>query len=140
MGVFLCSVGEEVFGTAESDVDIGANVMRIHLLLDAAGHQLMMHVVIDTGEDDGDALLMAALDEHGEVVHCRRIDERYLTHTDDADGVFLARDMRHDVIKAVRDAEEIRAVDLIYLHAVGDGEVLQVELDVRIFIRVYLIM
>ena len=67
----LCSVGEEVFGTAESDVDIGADVMRIHLLLDAAGHQLMMHVVIDAGEDDGErsgrsAYLHFAAAEHGD--------------------------------------------------------------------------
>ena len=37
-------------------MNIGAYVMRIHLLLDTALHQLLVYMVVYAGEDDGHAL------------------------------------------------------------------------------------
>ena len=121
-------------------MDVRADVMRVHLLLDAAYEQLFVHMVIHTGEDDSDALFVRALYEHGQVVHSGRIDERHLTHSDDTNRVFLTRHMRHDIVEFVGYTEEIRAVDLIDLHAFGDGQVLEVRLDIGVFVRVYLIV
>ena len=67
---------------------------------------------------------MRALDEHTQVVHRRRIDERHLTHTDNTDRVFLARYMRHDIVELIGYTEEIRAIDLIYLYAFRYRQVL----------------
>ena len=83
---------------------------------------------------------MRALDEHGEVMHRRRIDERHLPHADDTNGVFLAGDVTHDVVETVCYTEEIRAVDLIHLHALRNRQVLEIQIALCIFVRVDLVM
>ena len=114
--------------------------MRIHLLLDTALHQLLMHMVVHAGEDDRDTLFVRTLNEHTQVMHGRRIDERHLTHTNDTDRVLLAAYMQHDLVEAVRDTEEIRAIDLIHLHALRDGQVLEVQMTLAVFVRIDLMM
>lgn len=74
-------------------MDIGAYIMRIHLLLYTALEQLFMYMVVHTGEDDGDTLLMGTLNEHSEIMHRGRIDERYLTHADNTHGVLFSGDV-----------------------------------------------
>ena len=73
-------------------------------------------------------------------MHRRRIDERHLTHTDDTDRVFLTAYMRHDIIEFIGDAEEIRTVDLIDLNTLRDGQMLEVQMTLAVFIRVDLVM
>ena len=48
--------------------------------------------------------------------------------------------MGHHFVEAVRDAEEIRAVNLIDLYAFRDGQVFQIKIALRVFIRVDLVM
>ena len=73
-------------------------------------------------------------------MHRRRIHKRNFAHTDDSYRIFLAGYMTHDIIEAVGDTEEIRTVNLIYLYAFRNGEVLKVQIAFCIFVRVYLIM
>ena len=78
---------------------------------------------VDAREHDVYALLHALLAEVSKVVYTGRVDEGHLTHAYDAhrgDGAHVV----HHLFEAVGDAEEVGAIDLVHLHAVGDGEVL----------------
>ena len=59
-------------------MDVRTYIVRIHHLLNTAFEQLLVYMLVDTGEDDGHALAVGTLDKHGEVVHRRGIDKRHL--------------------------------------------------------------
>ena len=48
--------------------------------------------------------------------------------------------MAHHIIKTVGNAEEIRSVNLIHLHPIRNGQMLQIRLHVCIFVWVNLLM
>ena len=58
-------------------------------------------------------------------MHTGGVDERHLTHTDDAHLRTLLH-ARHDFLKLVGDAKEVRTVDFVHFHILGDGEVIDV--------------
>ena len=55
-------------------------------------------------------------------MHTRGVNERHLTHADDA-HLGAAAHVSHHFLELVADSKEIRAVDLVHLHAFGDDEV-----------------
>ena len=68
------------------------------------------------------------------------IDERHLTHADDAHLGILA-EARHHLLGTVACPEEIRTVDFVHLYALGDGEMLQVAgFHIGILVEVNLIV
>ncbi len=65
----------------------------------------------------------------------RGVDERYLTHADDTDTGPLMVQSTHDLLETVTGTEEVRTVDLVDLHTLGDGEMLEVaQLEVAVFL------
>ena len=100
----------------------------------------MEYVCLHTGKDDGDTFVMGTLDEHTKVVHCGRIYKRHFTHSDDTNRIILTGHVHHNLIEAVRDTEEIRSVNLIDFYAIRNREVVEVELEIRVFVRVDLCM
>ena len=102
--------------------------------------QLMTYVRFYARQNDGNTFLVRAFDQHRQVVHRRRIYKRNLTHSDDSNRVFFARYMRHDVVKTVGYAEEIRTIYLVHLHAVRYCQVIQIQLNIRVFVGVYLVV
>ena len=67
------------------------------------------------------------------------VDERHLTHADDAHLGMMAV-AGHDVLETGSSTEEVRSVDLVDLDTLGDGEVLQVAtLHIGILVEVDLI-
>ena len=78
---------------------------------------------------------MAHLAEVLQVVDTRGVDKRHAAHTDNA-HLGVAVEARHQVLELVGDAEEVRAVDFVHLHTVGDNEVFLVHLRIGLFVRV----
>ena len=68
----------------------------------------------------------------------RRVDERNLPHPDHAHLGPVA-ELGHQLLELRCDAEEVRAVDLVYLDAPGDGQVFLVYGDVQAGARVDLV-
>ena len=52
----------------------------------------------------------------------RRVYKRHLTHTDDAHLRTVA-EARHDFLETVAGTEEVRTVNLVDLHSVGNNQV-----------------
>ena len=62
---------QHMLGAMESDVDVWTDIVRIHHLLYTAITELLMHMVVDTGEDNRNVLFVRTLDKHSEIVHSR---------------------------------------------------------------------
>ena len=97
-------------------------MVRCNEVVEASLLELLMQLGADTGKDDVDAIFLVHADEVGEVVDARGIDERNLTHADDADTGLLVADVGLQLIELVGDAEEEGTVDLIYGTTFGNGQ------------------
>ena len=98
-----------------------------------------LHLLVDTREDDGDTLLLTHHTHVLEVMQSCGVDEGNFTHTDDTDLRVFAIAC-HDILETVAGTKEVRTVDLIDLHTLGDGEVLQVAtLHIGILVQVDLL-
>ena len=116
---------------------MGTDVLFAEHRVEAGLVEHGLHLLIDTGEDNLDALTLRHETEVGEVVDARGIDKGHLTHTDDADtGLLpLMAQHTHDLLETVTGTEEVGTVDLVDLHTLGDGEVLKVtQLEVAVFL------
>ncbi len=116
---------------------MGTDVLLAEHRVEASLVKHGLHLLVDAGEHDLDALALRHETEVREVVDARGIDERHLTHTDDADTGFLPlmAQHTHNLLETVTGTEEVGAVDLVDLHALGDSEVLKVaHLEVAVFL------
>ena len=116
---------------------MAANVVLADKLVELGFGEHFEYLVVNAREHDMYIFLQALLTEIVKVVHTGGVDERYLTHADDAHGG-VATHVVHHLLEAVGDTEEVRAVDLVYLYAVRDGEVLRVVREVAAGTEVYL--
>ena len=124
---------QELAGFLQRHIDVGTDVVGVHLVVEVSLLQLAVHLGRYAGEDNVDALLVVHLDEVGQVVDTRGVDEGNLTHTDNlhlrtAAGV----EVQHQIVELVGDAEEVGAVDLVNGTALGDEEVLLVHIHVSV--------
>ena len=95
-------------------------------------------VLIDSGKNDGDLFFLRHFAKCSQIMNTCGVDERNFTHTDDA-YIRTVSQLRHRFFELRSDTEEVRAVDLIYLYAFRDDEVLFVHGNVRFFVRVNLV-
>ena len=86
----------------------------------------LLHTGIDTRQHHLNALALRHQTEVGEVVDTRGIDKGHLSHADDAHLGALMAQTAHDLLELITGTEEVRAIDLIDLYALGDGEMLEV--------------
>ena len=97
-----------------------------------------MYLIIYSGKDNSCFFFLRHFTKHGQVVYACGVNERNFSHTDDTYFRAVSQ-LCHGVFKLCSDTEEIRAVDLIYLYAFRDDEVLFVHGNVRFFVRVNLV-
>ena len=121
------------FGALEGGVDVGADVLFAQFVAEACVVEHFVHFFLHAGEH----YLCAFAATHGaerlQVVDAGGVDEGHAAHADDA-HLGMVGHARHEVFKLVGDAEEVGAVDFVYLYALGDDEVfLFVELYVDFF-------
>ncbi len=131
---FLCCY---LSGSFEGLVDVGTDVLLAEHRVEASLVEHGLHFLVHTGEHYLYALTLRHETEVGEVVDTRGIDERHLTHSDDADSGLLPlmAQHTHDLLETVTGAEEVGTVDLIHFHALRNGEVLKVaHLEVAVFL------
>ena len=105
--------------------------MRTDVLLTQEGIEAgfvehLLHTRVDTRENHLDALTLRHETEVGEVVDARRIDKGHLSHADDTHLRTLMAQGTHDLLEFITGTEEVRTVDLIDLHTLGNREVFQV--------------
>ena len=126
--------------SCEGDVDMVADVLATEEFDEAVLHEDCLHLGIDAREYYLDVLLLTHKAEVLEVVQACRVDERHLTHAYDAHLGIVAEALHH-LLGAVACPEEVRAIDFVYLHALRNGEVLEVaRLHVGVFADVYLVV
>ena len=113
-------------------MDVAADVVGSELSVHAAAEEHGADVVVDAGEDDGDAFAARESAEALQVVQAGGVHEGHLTHTDDANGGLAAGDLLHTLVELVGDAEEEGAVDLVDLYATRHVEVLVVVVDLAL--------
>ena len=127
-------------GTSQRQVNVVTDVLLAQQLVEAVALQHCLYLGYDTREHDGDTFFLAHQTEVLQVVQARAVDKRHLTHTDDAHLGPLAV-ASHDVLETVTGTEEVGTIDLVDLHALGDGQVLQIAgLHVGILVQVDLVV
>ena len=97
-----------------------------------------MHVIVDSRKNNGSLFLLRHFAESSQVMNTCGVDERNLAHTDDT-YFWAVSQLCHCFFKLGSDAEEIRAVDFVYLYTFGNHQVFFVYGNIRFFIRVNLI-
>ena len=114
-----------MLGFLESNIDIRANVLFANEFVEAIFDKNTTYIIVDTRKDNLDTFFFRHLDEIGQVVHACRIDEGHLAHTDDTylRTFFHAH---HHLFELVGYTEEIRAIDFIHFHILGNRQVLNV--------------
>ena len=128
-----------LLGASQSQVDVAADVLFAHDAFEMVALQDAFYFLVNTRENNGDALFLTHQAHVLEVVKTSGVDEGHLTHTDDA-NLWTTAVARHDVLKAVASTEEIRTVNLVNLYFLGNGEVLKVAtLQIGILDGVYLV-
>lgn len=92
----------------------------------------------DAREHDVRAFAVAHFAEVVQVVDARGINERHAAHADDA-HLGMIVEGGHEFLKLVGNAEEVRAVDLVHLHTLGNDEVLFVHFGIGFVVGVDLV-
>lgn len=123
----------------QCEVNVVADVLLADDALEVVAFENRLDLLVDTREDNGDTLLLTHQTHILEVMQTRGVDERNLTHSDDT-HLRMFTITSHDILETVAGTEEVRTVDLIHLHVLRNGEVLQVAtLHIRILVEVDLI-
>lgn len=80
----LFLLAEELSCSFQSNVDVRADMVAVHDVIEATLLQLLVNLLVYTREDDVDAICVVHLNECLQVVDTRRIYKRYATHAYDA--------------------------------------------------------
>ena len=129
-----------LIGTCQSEVNVVADVLLAQQLFKVVSAQYGVDFLVNTRENDSDAFFLTHQTHVLQVVESRRVDERYLTHTNDA-HLGTTAIACHDIFETVTCSKEVRTIDLVDLDTLRNGEVLQVaSLHVGILVEVNLVV
>ena len=123
--------GGERFGSCQSGVNVGTDVLAANQTIEAGFFEHLTHLFLHARKNDLRTVLMTHQAEVFQVVDARRVDKGHFTHTNDADGGMVLHLGRH-LFKAVGHAEKEGAVDFVDLDTGGNDECFFVEMDVAL--------
>ena len=112
----------------KSYVDMAADVFLANGVVESCLFESGMHTWVHPRKHHLYVFFLAHGTKVGKVVDTGGIDERHLSHSDDAHLWTVAKGC-HNLLKTVSGTEEIRTVDFVDLHSLGDRQMLQIALD-----------
>ena len=102
-----------------------ANILLTNNFREAGLGELCVNLWCHAREHDMYALLPPHQAEICEIVNTCRVNERHLPHPY-YPHLWPVSECRHNIFETVACTKEIRTVDLVHLHTLGDDKVLKV--------------
>lgn len=108
-------------GDADGFVNVGTDILRPYLLVEAGLNQHPAHLLVYPGEHQVDSFRMGEAQQTLQVVQPGGIHKGNFAHPNDTDSGLVAHPVHH-VVKLIGHAKKEGAIYFVHLYALGEDE------------------